>query len=69
MALKAEILRQMDEILRKCQALSARRKYDDCSDLPKAEVSAVITLMNDTVSRFAPRGSQYMESLTQISKT
>lgn len=68
MALQTEILKQIDAVLAKHQQLRSRSKYDDCSDQPDVETTALATLMCDTISRFASRDSQYFESMTAIVK-
>jgi hypothetical protein len=67
MALQAEVLKQIDAVLGQYRELRARSRYDDCSDQPAVSVTAVSTLMADTINRFAPRGSQYIDSLKSIS--
>lgn len=69
MAVVAEVLRQIDEVLGKYRELRSRSKYDDCSDQPGSIVTTVITLMSETVNRFAPRNSQYSESIKAIFKS
>lgn len=69
MSIQSETLKQIDVVLTKYRDLRSRSKYDDCSDQPATEVTALITLMCDTVSRFAPPGSQYIESMKAILKT
>jgi len=66
MALHAEILKQIDAVLETHRQLRSRSRWDDCSDLPDAEVTLVATLMCDTVNRLAPPGSQYVESVKAL---
>lgn len=70
MPLQVEIaLKQIDAVLAKHRELRSRSKYDDCSDQPDPEVTALITLMCDTIHRFAPPDSQYVESKKAILKS
>jgi hypothetical protein len=66
MALQSEILRQIDAVLAKHSELRSRSKYDDCSDRPSIDVTALTTLMCETISRLAPANSQYVESMKTI---
>ena len=66
MALQSEILRQIDAVLAKHSELRSRSKYDDCSDRPSIDVTALTTLMCETISRLAPTNSQYVESMKTI---
>ena len=68
MALQAEVLKQIDAVLGEHRNLRSRSKYDDCSDQPAVNVTALITSMADTINRFAPPGSQYIQSLKAILK-
>jgi hypothetical protein len=68
MALQAEILKQIDAVLGKHRELRSRSEFDDCSDQPDGDVTALITLMCDTISRLAPANSQYVESMRAIVK-
>lgn len=63
-----DIFKHIDAVLAKHRELRSHSKYDDCSDQPDAEVTALITLMCDTIWRFAPRDSQYVESMKAILK-
>ncbi len=68
MALQTEILKQIDAALEKHRHLRSRSQYDDCSDQPDDEVTSLATLMCDTISRFAPAASQYLESMKALVK-
>jgi hypothetical protein len=68
MALQGEALRQIDGVLAKHRELRSRSKYEDCSDRPDVETTALATLMCDTINRFAPQNSQYVESMKAIVK-
>jgi len=69
MALKNEVLKQIDAVLIKFGALQRRSKYDDLSDLRHMEVTTSITLMCDTIARFAPPQSQFAESMKGLVKS
>jgi hypothetical protein len=66
MALQAEVLKQIDAVLGKHRELRSRSEYDDCSDQPDVETTGLAALMCDTINRFAPRNSQYLESMKAI---
>jgi hypothetical protein len=68
MALQAEILKQIDTVLGKHGQVRSCSKYDDCSDRPDEEVTSLATLMCDTINRFAPAASQYVESMKALVK-
>jgi len=68
MAIQVEILRQIDTVLGKHRDLLSRSKYDDCSDQPDTDTTALATLMCETISRLAPANSQYVESMKAILK-
>jgi hypothetical protein len=53
-------------VLGKHRELRARSQYNDCSDQPDEDVTALITLMCETINRFAPPNSQYLESIKGI---
>jgi hypothetical protein len=61
-----EILKQIDACLAVYRQLQERSKYDDLSDLPNREVTGLITTVFETIKRFAPRGSQYRESMDRL---
>lgn len=68
MALQVEALKQIDAVLGMHGKLRARSKYDDCSDRPAADTTGVATLMCETINRFAPPNSQYVESMKELVK-
>lgn len=64
----AEILKQIDAVLGKHRELRSRSQYDDCSDQPDIDTTGLATLMCETINRFAPPNSQYVESMKAIVK-
>src|SRR5580658_7082853 len=65
-----KIIRQIDHALGQYQALRSRSVYDDCSDQPDNEVTALITKLASTIDRAAPPGSRYRVSAEEaISKS
>ncbi|TCK75637.1 hypothetical protein [Acidipila rosea] len=67
MALNDEIITQIDEILGRYKTLRSRSKWSDLSDLnDTGEPTAILTLICDTVKRFAPPRSQYSESVSRL---
>jgi hypothetical protein len=68
MTFKTEVLRQMDNVLAKYHELQSRSQYEDCSDQPGIDTTGLITLMSDTIKRFSPPHSQYVESTAEILK-
>lgn len=68
MVLQAEILKQIDAVLEMHRQLRSRSQYDDCSDQPAEKVTSLATLMSDTINRFAPASSQYVESMKAMVK-
>ncbi|MGP8252572.1 MAG: hypothetical protein ACLQHF_11095 [Terracidiphilus sp.] len=69
MALRNDVLSQIDAVLNRFVSLRRRAQYDDLSDLPDMEVTASITMMCDTIARFAPPQSQYAESMRALVKS
>lgn len=70
MAIKDEILKQIEAVLDKYRVLQSRSRYSDSdfSDLPQLDVTSVTTLMCDTIGRFSPSGSQYVEAMRGLLK-
>jgi hypothetical protein len=68
MASKADALIQVDAVISKYNELRSRSRWDDCSDLPSKDITAVATLICDTINRFAPPGSEYIESMRALQK-
>jgi hypothetical protein len=68
MALKGEILAQIDAVLASHKSLRSRSRWSDLSDLPEENATSISTLMCDTIRRFAPPHSQYIESMQSILK-
>jgi hypothetical protein len=66
MALQAEILKRIDAALEKHRELRSRSRSDELSDLPDGDVTSLATLMCDTIARFAPAPSQYVESMRAL---
>jgi hypothetical protein len=60
------ILEQIDTFLDAYKVLQSRSRFDDCSDQPEQEITALLTSMCDCIKRFAPVGSQYIESMSSI---
>jgi hypothetical protein len=63
-----EVLGQIEALLSRCRGLVSRSQYDDCSGLPKEEITSINTLMSECIYRFAPSGSRYRESVLEILK-
>ena len=63
---KKEILRQIDAVLSRYEHIRSRSMYNDLSDLKGTEATSAITLMCDAIGRFAPSGSQYLESMKAL---
>lgn len=57
---------ELDGLIADYRTLRIRSKYDDCSDLPRAEGIAVLTSLASGVRRLAPPGSQYLESVDAL---
>ncbi len=62
------VLKQIDAVLARHRELRDRSQYDDCSDQPDVEVTALITLMCDKISRFASPQSQFIDSMKSMLK-
>jgi hypothetical protein len=69
MAINGEIIAQIDAVSSRFQALRSRARYDDLSDLENpVAVTSILTLICDTVRRFAPPESQYVQSVKELIK-
>jgi len=68
MPLQAEVLKQIDAVLAKHRELRSRSRHEDCSDRPDIDTTALTALMCETINRFAPTNSQYIESMKAIIK-
>jgi hypothetical protein len=66
MALQADILKQLDAVIAKHRDLRSRSEYDDCSDQPEVEPTALATLICDTIARLAPSNSHYVDAMKSI---
>ncbi len=67
MALDDDIIAQIDAVLSRHKGLRSRSKYSDLSDLRDGgEATSILTLMCDTVQRFAPPESQYYKSVSRL---
>ncbi len=66
MPAKAEILKQIREVLTIYGNARSTSQWEDLSDLPRGKGTAPLTLMNDTIKRFAPPNSAYNESRADI---
>jgi hypothetical protein len=70
MSLNDEIIAQIDDVLKRYRALRGRSQYSDLSDLrDESTLTAIATLMSDTVYRLAPPGSQYVQSVEKLMRT
>jgi hypothetical protein len=65
---KDAILQQIDEVLAQYRDRRSHAQYDDCSDLPYEVTTALITQMSATISRLAPKTSQYLENFELLLK-
>ena len=65
---KDAVIKQIDTALKNYQELSSRSAYDDCSDLPHADTTALITSLCATIRRLSPPSSQYLKSMDSIIK-
>lgn len=66
MEIQNEVLTQIDAVLAKYREIVGSAKYDDLSDQPKQVVSLARALLSDCIKRFAPSGSQHVESMQRI---
>lgn len=67
MALNDDIIAQIDAVLSRYKGLRSRSRYSDLSDLQDdGEATSILTLMCDTVRRFAPPESQYYKSVSRL---
>lgn len=61
-----EILKQINSFLDAYKAMRSRSKYEDLSDQPEQDLTALVTSICDCIKRFAPAGSHYIDSMNVI---
>ena len=70
MALKDEILRQIDLVLDKYRRARASSQYSDLSDLrDEGHRTSIVAMMSDTIRRLAPPNSEYFRSMEKLMST
>lgn len=70
MALKDEILKQIDLVLTKHKVSKSVSSYSDLGDvLQEGQVTSMAATMSDAIRRLAPPNSQYFQSMEKLMKT
>ncbi|WP_163992126.1 hypothetical protein [Pyxidicoccus caerfyrddinensis] len=62
------VLNEIDGVLGEWTALRSRSQYDDCSDLPPADIASVGSQLAACIERMAPPGSIYRRILADYLK-
>jgi hypothetical protein len=62
------VVAELDGVIAECRDLRKRSQYDDYSDLPEPETTAMATSLASAIRRLAPTQSQYRESLDGLFK-
>ncbi len=68
MALKDIALKQIDSAIAAYRDMRKMSEYEDCSDQPEPDVTALITTMCSTIERFAPPNSNYVHDMRALVK-
>src|SRR5262249_40662992 len=62
------IVKQIDEVLEKHQAIRSQSRYEDCSDQGGPVTSKPPTLPCTTIDRSAPTNNQYVQTMRAMLK-
>jgi hypothetical protein len=69
MALQVEILKQIDTALQGYELIRSISAQPTLADIPKVQVTSVVTTMRDCIQRLAPPNSQYLQAMNAFVKT
>lgn len=61
-----KFVEQLEAVIRACQQILGRSKYDDFSDLSSRELQRGITLARAAIERSSPKGSAYIRQTEEI---
>jgi hypothetical protein len=65
----AAVLKQIDEVIAYRNQKGSGSKYDDMSDLGDAVLTELVSLIEHTITRFAPPGSSFTQQVARISQS
>jgi hypothetical protein len=65
----AAVLKQIDEVIAYRKKKGEGSTFADMSDLDKAVLSELVTLIEHTITRFAPPGSTFTKQAARISQS
>ncbi len=63
---QAQVLREIQTILDRVDQAQRESKHSDLSDLGDVRLAAIVSMLSNAISRFAPAGSSFREDLASI---
>jgi hypothetical protein len=66
MKTQLEVVTQIDTVLREYERVRSSSNYNDCSDYPEEDLTALVTSMCACIKRFEPLNSYYIDSMAVI---